>query len=123
MKVKYQEFKVLEVGQYYATLKSIEEISSKFGPSLKWTFSVSADGSETDNVDVTALYSKYLTSKTKLYGWITAFGVDPRAVIDVELDTLIGKRCMVDIINKTQIVDGRETVFNNIAAVYSASRV
>lgn len=116
MKVKFQNFEPVEAGMYNATLKNIEGFTSKFGETLKWTFTISGDGSYTDCIDVTGLCSTTLTRKSKLYGWLMAFGINPENAghEGVELDTIIGKGCMVEVSAKSSIVDGRETVFNNV---------
>jgi len=118
--VKYSETKSVPEGIYVVKLTKLEPTTHpQWGDSIRWTFDIS-EGDHTGTA-VTAMSSTKVSPKSKIFGWVQAFGhlMDPGEEFD--LTQLIGKTVRARIINKKQskVVDGRsvEMTFSNVDAL------
>ena len=73
---QYHEHKPVPQGIYHARVDKVEPHQSKFGEMVRWTFTI-IDVTKPDvvNTAVSGLTSTKISSKSKLYTWLQAFGV------------------------------------------------
>lgn len=60
-----------------------------FGPGFKWV--IELDDAEEGDFDQWAFCSQTLSLRSKLYGWLTALGVNPQVGEKVDLAQLVGR--------------------------------
>lgn len=120
IKIKYAEMKPVPEGQYVARLDGLEPITSTYGDSVKWTFTIQSPAEHAGS-QVTALSSTKVSPKSKMFGWLQAFGVMMKPDEEFDLEQLLGKFCIVRIVNNTKItnVNGqqRDVTFSNVDAI------
>jgi len=93
-----KEFSLIPTGSYPATIQSLEEAEGKFGPQFRWMFDLGriVDVDEVEDEKLLVGYTgQELGSKSKLWAWVAATGLDPAEGIDTE--DLIGRRVVLDV--------------------------
>jgi len=110
MLMEITETPLLPVGQYPATVKSIELDKGDYGEQLKWTFTVLAPAKFAGAL-LSAWSSTSTSNKGKTCRWAAACTGSPVVVGD-QLDTadLIGQRVDLIVIEKP----GKDGVFNKV---------
>lgn len=120
LRIKYTEQKAVPEGFYVARLDGLESVTNQFGDSVKWTFTIQAP-QDYVGVQVTAMSSTKVSPKSKMFGWLQAFGVILNPDEEFDIETLLGKVCRIRVKNreKKTSVDGKErvTVFSNVDAI------
>jgi hypothetical protein len=120
LKIKYTEQKAVPEGFYVARLDGLESVTNQFGDSVKWVFTIQAP-QDYIGVQVTAMSSTKVSPKSKMFGWLQAFGVILNPDEEFDIETLLGRVCRIKVKNreKKTSVDGKErsTVFSNVDAI------
>ncbi len=120
LRIKYTEQKPVPEGFYVARLDGLEPVTNNFGDSVKWTFTIQMP-QEYVGVQVTGMSSTKVSPKSKMFGWLQAFGVVLNPDEEFDIEVLLGKLCQIRVHNKTKktVIDGREntTTYSNVDAV------
>jgi hypothetical protein len=100
--VQMTEFEPIPTGVYPAILTEIKAGTNKFGPVFNWVFKVTqAIGTVKAGQVVTGMTSQALTTKSKMYQWIQAFGVANVAVNqNFNTDVLLNKNVAIEVTQK-----------------------
>jgi hypothetical protein len=119
LKVKVATYEVVEPGTYSAEIAEIAETETRYGRGVKVRFRLV--DAEYGGVVVSAIASipeLGIGPKSKLYRWLRALGTDPADMDEVDLVTMVGRRCRVQIINEERDCQ----VYNRIADVLPSAR-
>jgi hypothetical protein len=101
IKLVVKEKKIIEDGVYEAKLIGIDEASGKYGPYLKFKFTIIED-CEFKGMNAIGFVKKDLQVGNKLYKWLSAlnggsFDVNETVIVEDQ----IGKKCKLIITNNT----------------------
>ena len=99
--VKYTKNEAVPESTYRARLDGVKQVNNQFGDSIQWTFTI-VEPAEHANKTVTGMTSTKLSAKSKMYGWLQAFGVSVGPNDAVDLESLLGRTCRIKIKNNTK---------------------
>ena len=106
VKLQQRVYEPIAMGEYPATVTAITSTEGQFGPELQFDFTLA----DTAQTRIRAWAGATLSPKSKLGRWVQAIlGKLPR---ELDTDELIGKRCIVAVLNKVRSTDG--TTYNRI---------
>ena len=119
-----EQSKPIRPGLYRAQVLEYEIIQAKYGPTVRITFQLVGS-----DITVTGLCSAprngKITTGMKLANWISAILNAPlNAGAVVDLDMLIGKECVVQVVNNIGLdSNGKQVIYNNVSLVLPISQV
>lgn len=111
-------------GLYDAVISDVKQdhlAESKFGTGdiirfyAKLHDVMDADG---DPVIIDAIANLLLTPMSKLWSWLEALGVSPEVGYDIDIESVVGKPCVLSIIDNVK--DG--TTFSRVDGIFPAKR-
>ena len=121
--VTYSEMKTVPEGIYEARVDKIEkDENGKFGPSLKWYFTIVSPGTEHDGTSVSGMSSLNMNPKTKGYKWVKALGhvIQPGESFDVH--SLLNSFCRVKVENTPSTKNGTIVLYSNVKDIAPIKR-
>jgi len=108
---KYREQIVYPMGQYKATLVSVDEGEpGDYGPVWKWTFLLSEP--QYNGAEITAISSQTYSNRSKAYKWAVSLGHPPQT--DFNASVIEGRHCRLALIVER---DDDGTEYNKIQAI------
>lgn len=88
----------LPEGWVNARIQGYEEAEGQYGPQIRWTFNLGRVADVNGDVDdrtLTGYTSQKLSSKSKLWAWAKAAGLDPSQGVD--LDQMVGQLVAINV--------------------------
>lgn len=121
--VTYSEMKTVPEGIYEARVDKIEkDENGRYGPSLKWYFTIVAPGTEHDGTSVSGMSSINMNPKTKGYKWVKALGhvIQPGESFDVH--SLLNTFCRVKVENTPSTKNNAVVLYSNVKDIAPLKR-
>lgn len=116
-----KEYNPIPTGEYPAIIEGVEPAEGQFGPQVQFVFQLGQVEDVEGNIDQAKKMFGYtsttLSTKSKLWSWAVAAGVDPSAGLDS--DNLIGRRVTL-VVTRVKRDDGSEG--NKIEGVLPAKK-
>jgi H2-forming N5,N10-methylenetetrahydromethanopterin dehydrogenase-like enzyme len=118
MKMRVEERGMDQVSDdvYTSSVSGVEKLVLPFGETFKIRFKI--EGGPNNGKEVSGLCKAALNPQTKLYGWLKQMNVVLNTGVEIDINSIVGKKCRVLVKNKQRdSPTGEKLQFPNVSEV------